>query len=467
MILPQDFLDHMKYMLGEEYASFLESYDLPRRYGLRINPLKVTAEEFEEIAPFHLTRIPWIPGGYEYREADACSRHPFYDAGLYYLQEPTAMTPAFVLDARPGEKVLDLCAAPGGKATALGAALNGEGLLVANDISTSRCRALQKNVELFGITNAFVANAVPSRMTEQFSAFFDKILLDAPCSGEGMFRKDEGAIRAWTPQRSEECAKIQKGLILEAADMLRPGGRMLYSTCTFSEKENEEVIAYLLENRSEMHLISIPPQDGYSPGLLGLQECVRLWPHKIGGEGHFLALLEKGGYAAEADEGKQMKRKNPGKKQAGKSKTARSGKGVKPGIALASAFLEEQGWTLSSERIAIRGESAYYETGLLPETISVPFFRNGLYLGDVKKDRFEPSGACAMAMPGRTHPHMVSFSMDDSRISRYLKGETIELYSGEKSGNGWQLVCVEGFPLGWGKITGELLKNKYHPGWRH
>ena len=489
MVLPQIFLDHMKDMLGEEYASFLASYDLPRRYGLRINPLKVTAEEFEELAPFHLKKIPWIPGGYEYGEADACSKHPFYDAGLYYLQEPTAMTPAVVLDVHPGEKVLDLCAAPGGKATALGGAMQGEGLLFANDISASRCRALQKNIELFGITNAFVANALPAAITEQFPLFFDKILLDAPCSGEGMFRKDEGAIRAWTPQRSEACAKIQKGLILHAADMLRPGGRMLYSTCTFSEKENEEVILYLLDNRPEMRLIDIPQRDGYAQGLLGLTECVRLWPHKMGGEGHFLALLEKkadpaqagsvyslqsaGADRMEAAGDTSERKREKGRKRTnhqprfGKPKDGRAAGGREQGLELAASFLTSQGLPLEKNRMVLGGESVYYETGLLPQTIPLPFFRNGLYLGDLKKDRFEPSGACAMAMPGREHPHMVSFPMDDPRLPRYLRGETVELERKEETENGWQLVCVEGFPLGWGKSAGKLLKNKYHPGWRH
>lgn len=301
-ILPQAFLSRMREMLGDEYVEFLESYQKPRTYGLRVNTSKITCEEFEKLVPFPVTRIPWTENGYFYSEDVRPSRCPMYQAGLYYLQEPSAMTPAACLPVNPGESVLDLCAAPGGKATALGAALKGQGLLIANDISTSRARALLRNLELFGISNSFVTNETPARLAEQFPEFFHKILLDAPCSGEGMFRKEEALAKDWTPEKSHELARIQRELILQSADMLRPGGLLLYSTCTFAPEEDEGTISYLLEQREDMELLELPAYEGFSPGVPewgngneNLRKCVRIFPHKMNGEGHFLALMKKQG----------------------------------------------------------------------------------------------------------------------------------------------------------------------------
>lgn len=266
-LLPVPFLERMKEMLGSEYDAFLESYRSPRTYGLRVNTSKISCEEFEQIVPFPVSPIPWTANGYFYTEDIRPSRCPLYQAGLYYLQEPSAMTPAACLPVEPGETVLDLCAAPGGKATALGAALCGEGLLIANDISASRTKALLRNLELFGISNSFVTNETPGHLAEKFPGFFHKILLDAPCSGEGMFRKEEALAKDWTPKKSSELASIQRELILQAADMLRPGGLLLYSTCTFAPEEDEGTIDFLLEKRTDMKLLPLPEYEGFSHGV--------------------------------------------------------------------------------------------------------------------------------------------------------------------------------------------------------
>ncbi|MCD8018473.1 MAG: RsmB/NOP family class I SAM-dependent RNA methyltransferase [Clostridiales bacterium] len=298
--LPVRFLDTMKKLLGEEYEAFLRGYDRRRDFGLRVNTLKVTLEEFERIAPFPLKKIPWIPNGYFYEEGDAPARHPFYAAGLYYLQEPSAMTPASRLPVQPGDRVLDLCAAPGGKATALGAALQGQGLLVANDINTARARALLRNMELFGIANAFVTNEAPYILAERFPCYFDKIMVDAPCSGEGMFRKNPAVAEAWLEKGPEYFSQLQREIILHGADMLRPGGLMFYSTCTFSPAENERTITHLLRERPEMEVVPMEDYEGFSEGLTSFDGeafdescrlCRRIWPHKMDGEGHFMALL--------------------------------------------------------------------------------------------------------------------------------------------------------------------------------
>lgn len=233
--LPQAFLHRMKDMLGDDFEPFLAAYEQPRTYGLRVNTAKISCEEFEQIVPFEVKKIPWVSNGYFYNKDVRPSRCALYQAGLYYLQEPSAMTPASRLPIEPGDFVLDLCAAPGGKATALGAALNDTGFLLANDISTSRARALLRNLELFGVKNMLVTDEKPAKLAQRFPAFFNKILLDAPCSGEGMFRKEEALARDWTPEKSAELSDIQKDLVLKAADMLRPGGMLLYSTCTGSK----------------------------------------------------------------------------------------------------------------------------------------------------------------------------------------------------------------------------------------
>ncbi|MDO5345519.1 MAG: RsmB/NOP family class I SAM-dependent RNA methyltransferase [Lachnospiraceae bacterium] len=485
--LPVEFTERMRRILGEEYGAFEKSYEEVRKYGLRVNTKKISPEEFERIAPFHLTPIPWIPGGYYYLEEDAPARHPFYYAGLYYLQEPSAMTPASILDVEPGERVLDLCAAPGGKATALGAKLQGRGLLVANDISASRCRALLKNIEVFGIPNSFVSNGVPARLEERFPEFFDKILVDAPCSGEGMFRKDSDTIRAWYPEKPGECAKIQKDIVLRAADMLRPGGTMLYSTCTFAPEENEELVRYLLEQRPRMRLETIPYREGFSQGLEGMEQCVRLWPHKMGGEGHFMALLRKQGIegnacgrfgdrADKALEGNE--RANKGRKRGKVRRTPGderncSGKGQeeRQQQAILQEFFREVKLQTEPEllpkHMEIRSGQVYLAASLLPEVSGIPFLRNGLYLGELKKNRFEPSQSLAMALDRGSYASVLDLDSGDQRIFHYLRGETIDTEPGETArAEGWQLVCVNGYPLGWGKLVNGLLKNKYHPGWR-
>lgn len=456
MYLPTEFADKMKKLLGEEFENFRKSYEEPRNFGLRVNTGKISPEEFVRIAPFHLRKIPWVENGFYYEEQDAPSRHPFYYAGLYYLQEPSAMTPASRLPVEPGERVLDLCAAPGGKATELGARLKGRGLLTANDISASRAKALLKNVEVFGIPNSFLVNEVPARISGRFEAFFDKVLVDAPCSGEGMFRKDGDVAKAWDAGKPAACAAVQKDIVLQAARMLCPGGMMLYSTCTFSPEENEQVIAYLLRERGDMHLEEMEGYAGFAAGHPDwadgnpdLKKCVRIWPHRMAGEGHFLALLKK--------DGEMMPREDAA---------------VKPRISKAERkvleeFFRDVSGEITLDKMEVRGNQVYALSGIAGEQKGINFLRNGLYLGELKKDRFEPGQAFAMALRKEEYASVLDFSQDDERIRRYLKGETLTVDDmSVKREKGWQLVCVEGYPLGWGKLAGGILKNKYLAGWR-
>ena len=462
MRFPAAFEEKMQRLLGEEYPAYLACYDEPRYFGLRVNTKKISVEEFLKICPFEVRQVPWIRNGFYYDGTQVSpARHPYYFAGLYYLQEPSAMTPADRLPLEPGDRVLDLCAAPGGKATELGAKLKGEGLLVANDISSSRAKGLLKNLELFGIGNVLVSSEEPGRLCQYFPGYFDKILIDAPCSGEGMFRKDRKMVKAWEEHGPAYFSKIQKHIILQAADMLREGGMMLYSTCTFDPSENEEVIAHLLRERPGFCICSIEPYDGFAPGRPdlvpgadpSLADTVRIFPHRMHGEGHFLALLKKG-------EGPDAR----GKKERADAQQGRKRKEAAPEL---EEFSQKFKIDLSRCTLDIHGERVYDMPVGLPDMRGMRFLRTGLLLGENRKNRFEPSQALAMALPAGGLEDVISLPADDGRVIRYLKGETLDVedvVSPKKKG--WQLFCVDGFPLGWGKLSGGTLKNKYLPGWR-
>lgn len=466
--LPQSFLDSMKEILGEDYEAFLTGFDGQRQYGLRVNTLKMNLEEFERIAPFHLKKVPWISNGYFYEAEDAPAKHPFYSAGLYYLQEPSAMTPASRLKVQPGERVLDLCAAPGGKATELGAALQGEGLLVANDINTARARALLRNLELFGISNSFVTNEPPHVLAERFPEFFHKIMVDAPCSGEGMFRKNPAVVDSWQEKGPEYFSKLQREIIVQAADMLLPGGMMFYSTCTFSPLENEKTITHLLKERPDMEVIPMEDYEGFAEGLTSYRGevfdescklCRRIWPHKMSGEGHFMALLHK----------------KSGTQQQVQQTVSQSSiwwekcKGLNKEQKAAEDFFSHVNIAYDGKRIDVRGDNLYYLPAPKYDGRGLHFLRNGLFMGEFKKKRFEPSQPFALALHAQDFDQVLDFPADDERLSRYLRGETLDvsdLIAGEKKRKGWQLVMVAGHPLGFGKLVNNNLKNKYPAGWR-
>ena len=526
MKLPEEFTVKMRVLLKEEYPAFLASYDDERTSALRVNERKITPQAFEKIAPFPVSALPFIRGGYRVGREFSPARHPYYAAGLYYLQEPSAMTPVSVMDVAPGEKVLDLCAAPGGKATALAARLGGKGLLVANEVSASRAKALLRNLEVFGADNCFVTNAQPAVLASRFPLFFDHVLVDAPCSGEGMFRKEEAVMRAWSPEKNAQCAKVQRRIILDAADMLKEGGTLVYSTCTFDPGEDECVIAFLLRERPEMELISLPHREGFSEGFseeflvetgylsqeeaaffssdgedlficneekdrLPLTACVRLWPHKCGGEGHFIAMLrkrgtgtadtqERSGQTGKTPQIRQADRREESRRQGRRTEGRRQDRGAE-GRRADQEIRDRQrvlklaaaaGITIPeriADRLEIRGGQAFASALPADAVRGIPFVRNGLYLGEIRGERFEPAQAFAMTLDAESCAAL-NFSPEDERVRRYLRGESLhpdDLKDFGDQKNGWRLVCVHGYPLGWGKISAGILKNKYHPGWRN
>lgn len=454
--LPKEFLSRMKHMLGKEYEEFLAAYEAPREAGLRANTLKILPENLVEKLPFQTSPIPWTDNGYYYPETLRPAKHPYYQCGLYYLQEPSAMTPGAMLPISPGDFVLDLCAAPGGKSTQLGSRLQGKGLLVANDISNSRAKALLRNIELFGITNSVVTNETPDKLSRSFSGFFNKILVDAPCSGEGMFRKEPAVAAAWTPEKPEQCAKIQREIMTHAVEMLMPGGLLLYSTCTFAPIENEGTISYVLDNFPEMELVAPPSKSGFDHGNPSwgnqdpcLANTIRIWPHHSKGEGHFLAFLRKKGSAVLPTT------------IAPKTKIAKADR------ILLEDFAKKFSSSIPWERVEVRKDKVYLLPPVELNLRGLHFLRSGVYLGDMKKNRFEPSQQLALILKRQAYSHTISLNADDPRIQRYLKGETLLIEPEEATApKGWQLLCIEDYPLGWGKLVNGILKNKYPSGWR-
>lgn len=443
MDLPLEYTEKMKALLGEEYADYLASFAEERYYGLRANTLKISAEALQEKGVFTLRKVPWCPTGFYYAGEERPAKHPYYHAGLYYLQEPSAMSPAAILPVEEGDRVLDLCAAPGGKTTQLAARLNGTGFLLANDISAGRAKTLLKNVELAGIRNAVVMSEPPEKIAERLPAFFDKILVDAPCSGEGMFRKEPDMVKSWDAEMLSFCRTEQAKILESCASMLKASGMLLYSTCTFSPEENEKSIGDFLERHQEFHLVPIPKENGFVSGLPPYEDCARLYPHHLQGEGHFLALLQK----TESEDTKPV--------------SLEEGKWTKEMEPFAS-FAKEVLTELPQGIYKMYGDGLYLLPKGTPKMDKLRVLRTGWLLGTLKKDRFEPSQAFAMGLTKEEAKHTVDFPLEDERVIRYLKGETVEA----EGKDGWTLVCVDGYPLGWAKMQKGRLKNKYAVSWK-
>lgn len=466
MNLPEAFQNRMIEQLGEkEFQEYLACFEDKVSSAIRVNTLKTTPEEFAEISPFALRRVPWIENGYFYDDEAVPSKHPYYYAGLYYLQEPSAMTPAKLLPIDEGDKVLDLCAAPGGKSTELAARLNGTGLLVTNDISSSRAKALLKNIELFGVKNALVISESSDKLAENLPQFFDKILVDAPCSGEGMFRKQPAIMKNWEQYGTEYYNDLQKQILPFAYKMLKPGGYLLYSTCTFSPLEDEETVKFVLDSFPDMEIVDAIPEPkkaeyaamGFDTGkkeymttpVDGIEKTVRLFPHKIEGEGHFLALFHKkdSEFCGFVPEFNSFEKPSKIPKEL-------------------LEFLSHVKLPIDTSRLYSVISNYYFVPEGMPSLDGLRFhvLRTGLLLGSLYKNRFEPSQALAMALSPDTYDNCLVLSPDDRRVYSYLKCESIECP--EVTKDGYVLICVGRFPLGFGKVKNGQFKNRYLPGWR-
>ena len=506
--LPAAYEQRMREMLGEEeFRAYCACFDNRVSSALRVNTGKLSPESFEALSPFTLRRVPWITNGYYYDNTDAPSKHPYYYAGLYYLQEPSAMTPANLLPVGPGDRVLDLCAAPGGKSTELASKLKGTGLLVANDISATRAKALLKNLEVFGATNILVSSEPSDKLAERFPEYFDKILVDAPCSGEGMFRKQPAIMKNWEQYGSQYYRDLQNQILPQAIRMLRPGGMLLYSTCTFAPNEDEETVSYILSKFPDMELVPVIPAGreddyrgyGFLTGrpdwmiepLPDVVKCARLFPHRLEGEGHFVALFRKKGgeeslsenecafsvevasVSSEAPATKEKPRRLSAKERRAEEARKRNASKPETGGRLPEALSDwlsqisaegRQSAKWSDTVIRIDGEHVYAVPKIMPSIAGMRVLRTGWYLGDVKKDRFEPSQACAMGLTMAEYPKVYNMAVDDPNVLHYLKCENV--VPDRKLPDGQVLMCVDGFPMGFARVKGDMVKNRYLSGWR-
>lgn len=450
MNLPEKYAERMKNMLGEDYDKYLKSLDEKRYCGLRANTLKVSPHELKSLVDWDLEPVKWCDCGFYYNEEIRPAKHPFYNAGLYYIQEPSAMSTGAAIDIQPGDRVLDLCAAPGGKSTQAAAKLKGEGVLVSNDISASRCKALLKNIEVCGVKNAVITNETPDKLAERFEGFFNKIIVDAPCSGEGMFRKDDAAVRSWEEHKSEVCCELQRNILKNAAKMLTNGGIIAYSTCTFAPEEDEGMIWEFLSANKDFELLEVDKSLGFDEGRPEwvengseeLKKCGRLWPYKVKGEGHFLCLMRKKGAPI---------RPAAGLKQSVSDKE----------LADFYTFCDDYLNFSPKPPFVIHGSSLMAVPEVLPDLKGLRVMRSGLYIGELKKNRFEPSQAFAMTLKKEDAKLTVDFALEDEGLKKYLRGDSFEV----DCKDGWSLVCVCGYPLGWGKVQKGRLKNKYLPSW--
>lgn len=515
--LPKEYCQRMKSLLGEEYGEYVESFSQVPHVAYRVNTGKVSLERWRELISgmehdgaegtgspatmegewarplFSGEEVPWCEKGFYFSgDGHSPAKHPYYFAGLYYIQEPSAMIPASILPVEPGDLVLDLCAAPGGKATELGSRLGGTGFLVANDVSASRAAALAKNLQLAGIANVMVTAEMPERLAENFPEGFDKILVDAPCSGEGMFRREPRMVKDWLEKGPDKYAPLQREILEQAYRMLRPGGMLVYSTCTFSVEEDEGAVNWLLGRHSDMHLCPVERKEGFSPGrtdlleepVASMEDCVRIFPHRAPGEGHFAALLRKDGSTqASREQGGTMdfeKRARAGKEQI--EMRCQSNAGIREGVpgvqllsgngalerALGEAGRDVRGFLeqicLPPGRLAYERDTLSWHSFQEPEHPGLRVIYGGLPVCRWKH-KVQPSPQLALALKHGEYPGVLSLRQEDQQVIRYLKGETLQT---EDALAGNVLVSVDGFGLGWAQGNGRgMLKNKYHPGWRY
>lgn len=478
MNLPIEFEKKMKAFLGNEWDDFLYSYDNNRFQALRFNTLKVqsTEERMRILKVLGISsdkKVSWADEAYYFDENVRPGKHPYHEMGLYYIQEPSAMSAAALLAPKPGMRVLDLCAAPGGKSTQLATYLGDSGLLVSNEINTQRSRILSQNIERMGIKNAIVTNEDSFVLASHFPGFFNAIQVDAPCSGEGMFRKLPEAIEQWSMENVAICAERQKEILDNAAVMLKPGGVIVYSTCTFSKEENEDVIEYFLERHPDFTL----------------EEMERFWPHKVDGEGHFVAKLVRRGSVNELgadydvcedscnkveDTGLKVDRKTKKNKNSKNRKNETKPALTKENMKLLSAFLDETisedvaAW-IKNSRLVMFGEQLYRLPDMEVDIKGLKVQRAGLHIGEFKKQRFEPSHSLALALKLNDAKNLVKLTCDNPQTIGFFNGQSVVL-SDEQTAEckkGWALVCVDGYTAGWGKVNGTQVKNHYPKGLRN
>ncbi len=432
--LPIDFINRMEQDLGPDFHAFLCSYEQSKISALRFNPIKADEKAKEAIKDVLEEQVEWSPNGYYYKDDKRPGIHPYHHAGVYYIQDASAQLPVELLKPKPGDYCLDLCAAPGGKSTQIAGYLMEEGLLVSNEPIKNRAKILSENIERLGIKNAIVTSEYPDKLAKTFNEYFDKIMVDAPCSGEGMFRKNHEACNEWSLESVEMCASRQAEILDCAYEMLIPGGRMCYSTCTFSKLEDEEAVKAFISRHPDMKLI----------------EERRLWPHEVKGEGHYAALLEKLDGESRYDD-------------CINNRTTIKLPGISDKILVDyKKFLKSTLNIKLEDNLLLLNDQLYMLPEGCPDFKKLHVLRGGLFLGTLKKNRFEPSHALALSLSQRDVKNSVDLASDSSDIDNYLKGQSIY----REVEDGWTLITVDGYSIGWGKAVRGQIKNHYPKGLR-
>ena len=488
--LPEQFKIRMKEYLGVSYEAFIASYETSEVKGIRLSsfcrgdgpfamgniPLSVKSAEGQIESGANWQKVVWCDNGY-FLNADDFNKirpgkHPLHEAGAYYIQEPSAMAPVAYMDIRPGDRVLDLCASPGGKSTQIAALLRGEGILVSNEIMPDRAKILSENIERMGVRNALVISEDPRNISDRFCGFFDKILVDAPCSGEGMFRRSETAINEWSPENVANCAKRQEWILDEAAKMLRENGTLCYSTCTFSKEENELQIVNFLNRHEEFSLGEMTQFDGMRQGFAaGEYESVgvRIFPHEANCEGHYLCKLVKkrrmSGRESGCHEDEAVNKVMPlggfepelSKKDAADLKEMYK--------FFDETFSEESDFKeyIKERKITRFKDRVYLLPKECPKLDGLKVLRPGLHLGTILKNRFEPGHALAKCLSCYDVKRACILEPDGDEAKKYIAGETFN-FDGDLPG--WYVVFAGIYPLGWGKLTNSIMKNHYPKGLR-
>lgn len=446
--LPQEFINKYQNLLGDEASEFFESLNEDAQKGFRVNSLKFKNQDLG-LDLSH--QIPFIDNGY-YGEINGHSLA--HQAGYVYSQDVSAMYVGQVVDAHPGETVLDLCAAPGGKSTHIAQQLQNQGLLVSNEINHKRASILVENLERFGAKNTIILNEDPANIAKNLKGQFDKIVVDAPCSGEGMFRKDHNAVKYWHRDYPAECAARQKKILADAIQTLKPGGELIYSTCTFSPEEDEQIVTWILENYPDFELLSIPKFEGmdagrpeFSDGNPELEKTVRLMPHHFKGEGQFVAKLKLKDTAEKKIKNKKKKNKKGNRSQLTNEQFELWQQTINK--------ISNEWQEVKRNDLKVFNNHLYYYDHSWPDIFTMKYMRPGLYLGEFKKNRFEPSYNLALTLNPEQVVAKVNFSMD--QWEKYMHGETVTL--SQQAKNGWnQLVC-ENIGFAFGKVVGTTVKN--------
>jgi len=462
--LPPEYLNTIDSILKDDASQFWQTLESAPLYtGLRINPDKTEINLLKKEISADYTNLPWEKNGYLVHRAEGLGKHPFHAAGMYYLQEPSAMVPVSVLDPQPGERVLDLCAAPGGKTTQIASRMRSKGYLVANDPNPHRVQALGRNIERWGARNISILSETPQRLVDRFGNYFDRVLVDAPCSGEGTFRVHPGEIKKWSLQLSQRIALIQDEILWFAGKLVRPGGILVYSTCTFNQLENEGTILRFLNKLSDFNLETIPQITGFSPGIpltdsdpVDLTRPIRIWPHITTGEGHFVARMKKTG----ADLKSVLSEKY-------------SNCSIDPiQMSIYEKFFENNLIVTSRTReispfsrgLAVYGNRLYWVPSGTPSLEGLKVHHWGWWLGTFQADQFIPSPALAMGIKRVDAQKVLEFSIGDTDLAAYQRGSPIKIPEDDFLPGSWILLAVSGNPLGWGKVQKGRLKS-YFPNW--